>query len=1016
MKKNDHRLRLLNQLEHQHYYARPKFTEDEQSYYFMLSDEEMALVAQHKNMQAKLYFMLALGYFKAKRRFFRFRFPTVKDDVRFVKKHYLPEVNLNLAFPSRNIIRNIHHEIITLHHFTTDTATIKKLTQKKVAVLVTQKSCPSSILQALLDYYEHERVILPTYSTLQDIIGRAITEEGARLKKLVSRYLDADVCQQLDTLLTMDDDDRYYIHILKSDPKDFKYQQMQQHIERLLRYKPLYKPAKRFLPKLNLSLQNIDYYASLADYYNSHELKSLPREKAYLYLMCYLYYRLQTVCDQLIESFSYHIHHYLEAAQSFYVDAPNKKVRNVASLLATSSKLLRFYNNDTLDTKQFKAIRTKAYKLLSADEIEKVCQFLEKNNASHDFIKWQYFSEHAQLVSKNLRPLFLALDFQYQKPAAKIRQAVTFLQDAFCAGKSLNQYPYTKWPKAFLPRKLKRHYNSKNPLSAGAYEFMVYWQIREHLKKGYISCRDSSCYRRLEDDVASVIKWNDKKAREKLLSELNIDTLTTPIETILADLKTEITELFEETNANILSGKNTNINYSKKDGVYTWTFPQKRNKDVFDNPFYNKLPHIDISTLLDFVDKRTGLFDCFVPLKSYNSKFKPNKSTIKGCIIANATGIGIYKMGELSDLIYHQLYDTQKQCVRLDNLKAANDKIVNAFAKLPIFKHYNVADKLLWANADGSKYKTRRKTFKSRHSRKYFALGQGLVSYTSVMNNIGIAGLQMGANEHESHYLHELINSNTTDLIINCMATDTEGSNRVNFPLLELSDIEYTPCYRSLSNKAETMVSFKHPRYYQNDKCVIRPGKQVKEQLIIDEWDNILPILAASASKEIKPSIIVKKLSSHDYSSRTKEALWEYNQLLMTRYLLNYINDPDLAGYVRTALNRGEAFHALKRSINGIRDGQYRGMSDREAAIWDECTRLVANAIIFYNAYLLSILMEKKEAEGDHEAVAFIRKLSPIASQHINLGGLYEFIGTTGAVDIEGTIELLDKLLNNSLL
>ena len=118
----------------------------------------------------------------------------------------------------------------------TDTAIIKKLTKKKVAMLIKQKSCPASILQALLDYYEHERIILPTYSTLQDIIGRAITEEDARLKKLVSRYLDAEVFQQLDTLLTMDDDDRYYIHILKSDPKDFKYQQMQRHIERLLHY------------------------------------------------------------------------------------------------------------------------------------------------------------------------------------------------------------------------------------------------------------------------------------------------------------------------------------------------------------------------------------------------------------------------------------------------------------------------------------------------------------------------------------------------------------------------------------------------------------------------------------------------------------------------------------------------------------------------------------------------------------------------------------------------------------
>jgi TnpA family transposase len=45
------------------------------------------------------------------------------------------------------------------------------------------------------------------------------------------------------------------------------------------------------------------------------------------------------------------------------------------------------------------------------------------------------------------------------------------------------------------------------------------------------------------------------------------------------------------------------------------------------------------------------------------------------------------------------------------------------------------------------------------------------------------------------------------------------------------------------------------------------------------------------------------------------KALTEYNRMLKAMYLLDYIDDASLRGYVQRALNRGEAYHQLRRAI-----------------------------------------------------------------------------------------------------
>jgi hypothetical protein len=52
--------------------------------------------------------------------------------------------------------------------------------------------------------------------------------------------------------------------------------------------------------------------------------------------------------------------------------------------------------------------------------------------------------------------------------------------------------------------------------------------------------------------------------------------------------------------------------------------------------------------------------------------------------------------------------------------------------------------------------------------------------------NIPINAYIIGANEHESHYVFDILFNNTTDIQPEIHSTDTHGANEVNFALLHL--------------------------------------------------------------------------------------------------------------------------------------------------------------------------------------------------------------------------------------
>ena len=153
---------------------------------------------------------------------------------------------------------------------------------------------------------------------------------------------------------------------------------------------------------------------------------------------------------------------------------------------------------------------------------------------------------------------------------------------------------------------------------------------------------------------------------------------------------------------------------------------------------------------------------------------------------------------------------------------------------------------------------------------------------------------------------------------------------------------------------------------------------------------------------------LIRKLCTYSQSNPTRRAIFEFDRLVRSIYTLRYMRDPQLQRNVHRSQNRIESYHQLRSAIAQVGGKkELTGRTDLEIEISNQCGRLIANAIIFYNSAILSRLLEKYEAVGNEKALALIKTMSPVAWRHVLLGGHYTFSGVQ-AVDLDAIIRGLD--------
>lgn len=179
----------------------------------------------------------------------------------------------------------------------------------------------------------------------------------------------------------------------------------------------------------------------------------------------------------------------------------------------------------------------------------------------------------------------------------------------------------------------------------------------------------------------------------------------------------------------------------------------------------------------------------------------------------------------------------------------------------------------------------------------------------------------------------------------------------------------------------------------------------------MEEWENIQRIILSLDLKTTTQSIIVGKLSAYARKNKTKRALWEYDNIIKSLYFLEYIDSVSVRRNVQRALNRGESYHKLRRAVSYANFDKPRFKTEQDQQLWGECSRLLTNCIIYYNASILSKMLtygERMERDSD-----MLKRISPIAWQHINLYGRYEFNKKQESIDMS---EIIQELIQSKVI
>lgn len=302
------RLSILTDDEYKALYNRPAFSTHEREHFFSLSKPEWKLI-EKLNFDNSVYFILQMGYFQAKSQFFNVTVKSVFDDIKFITENVLSRQKTVVNFPSRNSRTKIKNMILEFLKYVDSISVAKSECKEKLKTVLQRLHNPSAIFKELLHFLSQKRIMLPAYTTMQEIISNAIVLEENRIKNKMQDGLPKHIIKDLLSLLTIEGD-FYKLTDLKHDLRNFNYGQITDEVTKHNTYKKLYYFSKKFIPLLEISIDKINYYASLATYYTVYKLKRMPETLANLYMLCYVFHRHQKMSDNLTQAFNFKVDNY----------------------------------------------------------------------------------------------------------------------------------------------------------------------------------------------------------------------------------------------------------------------------------------------------------------------------------------------------------------------------------------------------------------------------------------------------------------------------------------------------------------------------------------------------------------------------------------------------------------------------------------------------------------------------------------------------------------------------------
>jgi TnpA family transposase len=992
-------MNILNKTEQEMFDNPPLFNSGERKRFFNFPNFLKEKAATLRKPSTKVGFLLTCGYFKAAKKFFRPE-DFHQNDIAYVtrslnleSKQFAPEHYVQST-------RQWHQDIILeFYGYRRFGENALRIIEHEISSMMRSQLKPKLIFWRCIDILIRERIQIPPYFQLSELILKAVNQRRKELTAVIRRELSAEAKSLLDGLFAQKAETlyaRYKLTLLKKLSQSTKPNQIKERAYDLLYISELYDNLKPLILVLGLGYEGIRYFANAVIKSDIFQLNQRREEDRYVHVVAFIthqYYRLQ---DNLVDTLLTAVKSFENGAKRDHKEwcyKQRKTQHQSLKILASSvdekvfgfiSQIRDIIDNDDTDAGKLALIKN----LLETNQTG----FSDVEREWHDFKSgfdsgtddpryYDILEERSLRLQNRISPILKALNFQYEAGAQPIADAMEYFRKNH--GVIRNNAPLN-----FLEDAEQKAVASNGIFRPSLYKVLLFMHVAGAIKSGQINLEHSYKYRSLDEYLIARNRWDAEKKDLLHRAELEGFEYCKPL---LKQLKHVLYVQYKNTNDHIQNNDNPHFKAGTSNNFTIATPKQEDEATDLLKLYFPDRHFVPLPEILSTVNAHIGFLQEFQHWQQRYAKGRKDDRILYAGIIGLGCAIGIPKMSRISKLINEgALQHAVNWYFSLENIRSANDCIVRFMDRMELPNIYRKNQNSLHTASDGQKFEVKTDSLNANYSFKYFGKGQGVTANTFIdERNFLWHSLVFSASERESAYVIDGLMHN--DVIKSDIhSTDTHGYSEAIFATTYLLGFSYAPRIKNL--KKQTLYIYKSGKHDHQPAWAVQPTKYVNEALIEECWDDILRLVTTIKIKETSASDIFRRLNSYSKQHKLYQALKSFGQIIKSDFILRYIDDVELRQAIEKQLNKVELANRFTRAIAVGNPREFTQGDKEEQEIAESCNRLIKNAIICWNyLYLLQKLERMDSPEQKDKLLSAISSHSPMSWAHTNLLGEYDF-------------------------
>jgi TnpA family transposase len=948
--------------------------------------------------------LLTCGYFRATRRFYPARAFHPRDLAYLADRAGLVADTVNLAdYPKQTMAR---HQLVILdfYGFRPFTPCGRTVIEADIARLVKSQIKPKVIFFRAIDLLVREKVEVPSYFRLAALILRAINHHSRILVATVEHLLTPETKALLDSLLQQQAADAgatpgrtsaYKLTGLKKLSQSTKPSTVKGRVADLALIEKSYRSLQPLLEGLAFGPDAIQYYAQSVMRAEIFQLTRRDEKNRYLHLAAFVahqYYRLQDNLVAVILTTMQRLQNTARRAHQEHCYAEREQRQ------ASLKTLLGFFDMGVLETLTTISAVTKNSALTDGEKLQRICDVLAANEAAKSLDETKLTELKAavlmELDDDDYYEFLSAQSLRAQNRVGPILKALTLLnepsaedlQTALAHFKDQDGVVDKRAPVDFLTPKELAAVTRDSTFHVSLYKVLLFVHVQLGIKSGTLNLDHSYKYRPLDAYLIDRDRWLRDKAL--LIERAGLQAFIDP-NRVLAELDEALYQQYVLTNANIAQSKNPHIKF-RRDRFSVSTSKQEQSDA---GPLQQYFPERDVVPLLEIlatVNRHSGWMGEFQHWQHrYHRGARPDRAIYAGVIALGCT-IGLPKMARISHPISEaELENTVNWYFSLDNVIAANDRVLTLMDRLELPKLRRRAPGSSHTSSDGQKFEVHVDSLNANYSFKYFGRDQGVSVYTfRDERDLLWHSLVFSSAERESAYvLDGLLKNEVVKSDIH--STDAFGYSEAIFAGSFLVEVSYAPRFKTLHR--QRLYIFRSRKDVDQSTWKIKPSGYCNTDSVIASWDDILRFIATIKLKETTASDIFRRLNSYSKQHSLYQALKAFGQIPKSLFILRYIDEPPLRMSIERVLNGIEHVHRFTRAVSVGSPQEFLQAEKEDQEMAEACKRLIKNCIVCWNyLYLTQKLAEIKDPVKREEFLQAVAHGSAAAWGHVNLLGEYD--------------------------